>query len=147
MLNPPLLFPSAPVTEAVTRPSVINDGRVTASVTGALGNSNGGLSMTSSPAASSVLFCNASQTVGSLSSTSNGGSVNVNLNGTAVTFTIGGSASTTYDGTITGTGVLEEGGTGTLTLTGVNTHAHTQIDGGTVAISADSALGISSVSV
>ncbi|HEX2749608.1 MAG TPA: autotransporter-associated beta strand repeat-containing protein, partial [Verrucomicrobiales bacterium] len=55
---------------------------------------------------------------------------------------ITGSSSTTYAGTISGTGRLIKAGTNTLTLSGTNTHGGTEIWGGGVSISNDANLGV-----
>ena len=63
--------------------------------------------------------------------------------------TIGGSANTSIGGIISGTGGLAENGSGTLTLTGVNTYsvADATINAGTLAVNSATAMGASSGSI
>jgi autotransporter-associated beta strand protein len=76
------------------------------------------------------------QTIGSLAG---GGSV---MLGSATLSTGNNNTSTTFAGTISGTGDLTKIGSGTLTLSGSNTYSGgTTINAGTIAVSADSNLG------
>ena len=78
------------------------------------------------------------ETIGALDSTISGGTV---LLGSA-TLTVAGSASTTYRGTIQGTGGIVKAGSGTLTLAGNSTFAGgTVIAAGAVQVASDAALG------
>ncbi|WP_438479946.1 beta strand repeat-containing protein [Oleiharenicola lentus] len=69
-----------------------------------------------------------------------------NENTDSVTLAVGhNNASTTYSGALSGDGQLEKYGTGTLTLTGINTHTGLlYIDQGTVALSGAGTIGGSS---
>src|SRR5437868_14833529 len=64
------------------------------------------------------------------------------LNGTGGTFLTDPSMTLTYNGIAAGTGSLTKSGTGTLVLGGINTYSGvTNINAGTISISADSGLG------
>ncbi len=70
------------------------------------------------------------------------GSGIVTNSSTAANFTVNNSGADTFAGTLTGSLALVKQNSGTLTLSGVNTYAgSTTINGGTLAISADSGLG------
>jgi autotransporter-associated beta strand protein len=83
-----------------------------------------------------TLLLNASETIGSLGGT--GGTVNLGAN--ALT-TGGNNASTTYAGSIIGTGTLTKTGTGVFTLSGTNTYTGTTtVLGGTLALTNGAAI-------
>lgn len=63
-----------------------------------------------------------------------------NTGGGAATLEVGSNTST-YAGALSGPGTLHKVGAGTLTLTGVNTHSGTFLEGGILAIKSDLALG------
>jgi autotransporter-associated beta strand protein len=60
----------------------------------------------------------------------------VNINGAAVELTTGDATSSTFGGVISGTGSLRKVGTGTFTMSGLNTYAgDTRVEGGTLSTS------------
>lgn len=100
---------------------------------------NGAVSIESAGA----LRLDSSETIGSLSG-QNGSTVNLQAN----TLSIAGNASTSYSGSITGTGILSKTGTGILTLDGNNNFSGgTNISAGTVVAAHDNALGTGAVAV
>lgn len=90
-------------------------------------------------ASGATLALNASETIGSLA-----GAGAVSLG--ASTLTTSGNASTSFSGTISGTGGLVKQGSGTLTLSGANLYSGvTTVSGGTLSVTGDSNLGTGSV--
>jgi autotransporter-associated beta strand protein len=84
---------------------------------------------------------NSSETVGSLSGD---GLVNLQVNA----LTIGGSFNTLYSGVMSGTGSLTHNGTGSLTLSGVNTFSGgVTVSGGTVLAGGNAAFGSGTIAV
>ncbi len=83
----------------------------------AIGNSS---AVSFTGAGSALIFNSTNETIGSLASSGTDGAISLGAN----TLTTGGNnANTSYGGTITGTGGgLTKTGTGTMTLTGANTH-------------------------
>lgn len=116
-------------TIATTGGSAIPDtSRVEFSTRSVWGGNNGGVTSTFDTA---ILRVDASETVGSISG---GNSVrgSVNINGAAVTLTSGSdNTSSTFDGSVIGTGSLRKIGSGTLTLNGTKSYiGDTTVEGG-----------------
>lgn len=86
-----------------------------------------------------ILLLNASETIGSLTGGgASGGLVSLQAN----TLTVGNALDTTYAGLISGSGAMIKTGSGSLTLSGNNSHTgSTTINSGTLSISTDRALG------
>lgn len=85
------------------------------------------------------------ETIGSLTGAAG---TTVTLSGVSSRLVIGGSANTTHAGTVTGSGRLDMVGSGTLTLTGTNSHTGgVRIEGGTVAVGGDANLGAAAAPV
>ncbi|MFN7339565.1 MAG: beta strand repeat-containing protein [Opitutia bacterium] len=70
-----------------------------------------------------------------------------NTAATAVALTVGNASSTSYSGNLSGAGALVKTGSGTLTLSGANTHASTAVNQGTLSFSSTSSLGSGTVSL
>ncbi len=115
--------------------------RLTMDVSG--GNAQINVSNTGSPTISAGLTLNDALVINQNSTGTLTLSAANAITGTNRNLTVNGSGNTVVSGTITtGTGTLTKNNSGTLTLTGVNTFTGaTTVNGGTVAIAADTGLG------
>jgi fibronectin-binding autotransporter adhesin len=115
--------------------------RITMDVTG--GNAQINVSNSGSPTISAGLTLNDALVINQNSTGTLTLSASNAITGTNRNLTINGAGDTVVSGTITtGTGTLTKNNSGTLTLSGVNTFTGaTTINGGTVAISAETGLG------
>ncbi len=117
--------------------TTINGGTLIASNGNAIGNSSDVILANVSGAR---LVLSSSETIGSLSGGGAAGG-NVVLNGSTILTTGGNNTSTTYAGSISGTGGVTKTGTGTMVLSGTNTYTgDTNITQGTLMLGASNVL-------
>ncbi|HAJ45942.1 MAG TPA: hypothetical protein DCL54_05100, partial [Alphaproteobacteria bacterium] len=122
-------------TNTFTGPTTINAGTLVLQGGAALDDASDVVVNTSG-----TLQLNSSETIGSLA-----GSGNLILGAFTTLSSGNGNSSSTFSGVISGIGEFTKIGSGTITLSGANVHHHTNIDNGTVRLTAGGTLGDSSI--